>query len=150
MHSTYIIPTTEQLYHDKAYDAEYKVFEQWERWYFGLRAGLHWTVNEELSGADLLDDFFDAYGLAFEAHYGNPILIDFLGSEPTRPEDRNSPSYRAPSELMARVEAAANLKPVEYPTAKLPEVAAALRERAEALAKLADQIDRGEFRFPSW
>lgn len=150
MHSTYTIPTDEQMLEDAAYTARYETFETWERWYLGVRAHLHSMVNEDLSGADLLDDFFDAYGLALSAHYGNPVLCELLPAQPPTPEDRASPVYRAPSEMMARVDAAANMKPMGYPADELSDVATALRQRAESLNKLADQIDRGEFQFPSF
>ncbi|ACB80554.1 hypothetical protein Mpop_2392 [Methylorubrum populi BJ001] len=150
MHSTYTIPTDEQMSQDAAYAAAFDAFETWERWYLGLRAHLHYIVNEDLSGADLLDDFFDAYGLALSAHYGNPHLLEFLVEQPQTPEDRASPVYRAPSEMMARVDAAAHMKPMGYPADKLADVATALRQRAEALNKLAEQIDRGDFHFPSF
>lgn len=129
-------------------EADYQAFRKWEAWYMGLRAHLHWAVNEEHGGATALEEFFDTYGLAIEMDAGNPVLIDFLQDEPPEPKG-HFPDRHVPM-LMERVLKAARMEPVEFPEENLPEVASALRLKAEAFVRLAEKIETGKFTFPKW
>lgn len=136
--------STLDLLNDASTEAEYQALQRWEAWFLGLRAHLHWCVNEEHGGATALEEFFDVYGLAMEAAAGNPCIADFFDVMPPVPT-KSYPNFPVPA-LMDRVFAEVH----ELPKDNLTQVASALREKAAAFVRLAEQIDAGEFVFPKW
>ncbi|WP_144767443.1 hypothetical protein [Methylobacterium dankookense] len=132
-------------------DGEYESVKAWEGWFLGLRAHLHDIAHEDmtLKGVGPIDEFLDIYGLAIEVDAGRDCLIEFLKREPPRParEFQNFPIQK----LGAIVDyAAVAPKPVPYGDEKMKEAAIALRARAADYLALAERIEDGVFRFPSW